>query len=851
MSWRSELDRASEAFRRARSHLDRAEELLLAQEAAIPAADATAGDQTRLALALTEQAARIAPGLLSSDLTATAGTPSLQDHPGKGTVHVRIGLAKPVTGVTFPAVVPLLGSGHLVIDADAAQPQVSGLLQSLLLRTVAAVPKVSVALVDCAALGQTFTQAGPLAKAGVTGHTVTDGPGLERVLDEAEAHVQSVQQARNESVDVSTMPFHLVVIAGLPPQPSRALKGRIAALAHAGPLGRVHLILAGWRDDRHEPAPTIDHATYMTVGEEHADVSRIPAPVRLDPAPPPRLGKQVYAGLAQMHERRSHVTVNDLLPDEHWRESSVTGLSTVIGRDSRGAAALSLDDATPHWLIGGRTGGGKTVFLLDVLYGLAARYGPSELAMYLLDFKEGVSFTEFTPSPRDETWVPQVRAVGVESDREYGNAVLAALRQEMNRRADAMKRAGVTKLAELRRHLPDHDMPRIVTVIDEFHVLFAGNDRLARESAAHLEELARKGRSYGVHLILASQTIAGIETLYDKRDSIFGQFPLRIALPGARHILDPNNTSAESIRLGQAIVNDSAGVAGFDRLVQFPDATADPDLLTGLRHDWWRRRDSAAPPPTVFAGYAEQYLPEDPRYRDLSTSNRQPAALVGRAVDVDISTVSIPMDPVPGRNFAVVGTDPTGADVLHAAVVSLGRQYEPTKARFVLAPLVAPATEAARQAAVGLQEAGHRAEWLTAAELADGVNDLAERSDVTTPSFLVVFGGDAASPIWGPAGQKAFQQLLRHGPAKGVHVLGWWRGMRRFIDDIGGNAAREDVAGLMLLNVTGIEVATFIGDASLTYQPRPNRALVVDRHDHSTRLCVPFRRFDRDREDDR
>ena len=203
-----------------------------------------------------------------------------------------------------------------------------------------------------------------------------------------------------------------------------------------------------------------------------------------------------------------------------------------------------------------------------------------------------------------------------------------------------------------------------------------------------------------------------------------------------------------------------------------------------------------------------------------------------------------------GRNFAVVGTDPTGADVLHAAVVSLGRQYEPTKARFVLAPLVAPATEAARQAAVGLQEAGHRAEWLTAAELADGVNDLAERSDVTTPSFLVVFGGDAASPIWGPAGQKAFQQLLRHGPAKGVHVLGWWRGMRRFIDDIGGNAAREDVAGLMLLNVTGIEVATFIGDASLTYQPRPNRALVVDRTrplDPAVCSVPPFRSRQRGR----
>ncbi|MEE3917870.1 hypothetical protein V2I01_01690 [Micromonospora sp. BRA006-A] len=30
---------------------------------------------------------------------------------------------------------------------------------------------------------------------------------------------------------------------------------------------------------------------------------------------------------------------------------------------------MAFDDATPHWLIGGRTGAGKTVLLLDVLYG--------------------------------------------------------------------------------------------------------------------------------------------------------------------------------------------------------------------------------------------------------------------------------------------------------------------------------------------------------------------------------------------------------------------------------------------------------------------------------------------------
>ena len=820
----------------------------MAQETEIPPDNATSDAQADLARQLCDRAKALAPGILAADLVTVDTEVPLRSHPGVGTIYVRVGTGTVTSEASFPVVVPLLGAGHLVIDADASDPRVAGLLQSILLRTVGAAPKVTVALADCVALGQTFTSAAPLIAGGLTGPTATDGPGLEQVLAMAEAHVQSVQQARNDSLDVSSMPFLLVMIAGLPPQPSRALKGRIAALAHAGPHGRVHLVLAGWRDDRHEAAPAIEHGTYLSVASDDSEhrVSRIPVPVLLDPVPPPALSKQVYQGLAQVHDRETKVAIGDLIPTTHWQESSVTGLSTMVGRDSRGAVSLSLDDATPHWLIGGRTGGGKTVFLLDVLYGLASRYSPQELSMYLLDFKEGVSFTEFTPSPRDASWIPQVRAVGVESDREYGNAVLAALRAELTRRATAMKRAGVTKLAELRRQQPDHPMPRIVAVIDEFHVLFAGNDKLARESAAHLEELARKGRSYGVHLILASQTISGVEALYDKRDSIFGQFPLRIALPGARHVLAPLNTSAEAIKLGQAIVNDSGGVPGFDRLIQFPDATADPDLLTRLRQELWRERESGAPAPTVFAGYAEQYLADDPRFQALSTTRRPAAALLGRTVDLDISTVALPMESIPGRNFAVVGTDPTGADVLHAAMVSLGRQHRPGDARFVLAPLIGPAAKVTDEVAAELSALGHDTGLVTAGELGELVSELAEAPQPDHPVYLAVFGGDAAGPVWGPTGQRNFQQLLRHGPAKGVHLLGWWRGMRRFIEDIGGSTNREDIAGLMLLNVTGIEVASFVGDGSLAYQPRANRALVMDRHSNSLRLCVPFRRVDRD-----
>src|SRR5690606_25545470 len=96
----------------------------------------------------------------------------------------------------------------------------------------------------------------------------------------------------------------------------------------------------------------------------------------------------------------------------------------------------------------------------------------------------------------------------------------------------------------------DASLPRIVAVIDEFQVLFAGNDALAREAVTLLEDLARKGRSYGVHLVLASQSLSGIEALYGRSDSIFGQFPLRVALPGGSGVLDPLNDAAAALAIG-------------------------------------------------------------------------------------------------------------------------------------------------------------------------------------------------------------------------------------------------------------------------------------------------------------
>ncbi|MBE1492274.1 hypothetical protein H4W31_007912 [Plantactinospora soyae] len=768
-----------------------------------------------------------------------------------GPLPVRLGVATTMDG-EFPAVVPLHGGTHLAIDTDARDRRVAALLRTLVVRLLAAAPagSVRVSVLDAAALGATFLPLRALVDAGALPPPATTEAEIAARLDEAERHARAAQQATT-----GTPELLLLVAASLPDGRDLA---RLAALTHAGPTAGVCVIAAGYppRSAGLTPPPLggttgvrLDHQGYAWIGDPpghpfSSDGSGLAAPVRLDGDPPAGGVAALADRLGEVHRRESTLDFTDLLPARPWAESSGNGLRAVIGRSGREPVICAFDDQTPHWLVGGRTGAGKTVFLLDVLYGLAARYSPDELSLYLLDFKEGVSFTEFVPTGRDPSWIPHARAVGIESDREYGVAVLRELRRELNRRASALKRHGVTKLSDLPRDKP---VPRIVAVIDEFHVLFAGNDAVAREAVTLLEELARKGRSYGIHLVLASQSMTGIEALYGKTDSIFGQFPLRVALPGGGGVLDTLNDAAGALPIGSAIINPAAGLAAANSVVRFPDAHASAAEVAQLRHELWQARKPGSRPPAVFKGYESAHVEDDPTYRGLVPGGRRPLALVGRTVDVDLTSALFPLDATPGRHLAVVGTSPVGASVLHAATISLARQHPPGSARFLIAPLVAVADEIADATMAELAEAGHPVSRLDAAGLRDELRKLSgQPADGPGRTFLVGYGMDGASGILSArdenykSGLDDLQAVLRQGPAYGVHLLGWWRGLRRLSDDIGGSSNRDDIACLVALNVPGGELGMYLGVTDLAYTPRANRALLVDRHDQRTRLIVPF-----------
>ncbi|MEU0548102.1 FtsK/SpoIIIE domain-containing protein [Micromonospora sp. NPDC005979] len=829
----SAYGQAVTAHRAARTHLDAARAVL----GATPPSTPRAGGADLVA-----RLARLGGALA----TPTPGVATLTDDP----VAVRVGEASTEDG-GFAVLVPLGGGHHLALDTDARDGRVAALLRAVVLRLVATAPpgRVRVAGIDTAALGATFGPLRPLLDAGVLDPSATSEAEVTALLDAAERHARAAQHAEPTTRQL------LLVVATAAPAPREL--ARLAALTHAGPAAAVCVLLAGHPSRLPgETSPPLGSTTairlsdgYAHVGDPpgapfSADGSGLAAPVLLDGDPPPASVRALAEHVGAAARRADALPFAALLPERRWAESSANGLRTVVGRAGATPLTVAFDDVTPHWLVGGRTGAGKTVFLLDVLYGLAARYSPADLQLYLLDFKEGVSFSEFVPTGRDPSWLPHARAVGIESDREYGLAVLRELRREAQRRATALKRHGVTKLADLPRDSP---LPRIVAVIDEFHVLLAGNDALARESVDLLEELARKGRSYGIHLVLASQSMTGIEALYGRAEAIFGQFALRVALPGGGGVLDQLNDAAAALPIGAAVINTAAGAVGADTVVRFPDAHAAAGDLAALRHELWQARPPGSRAPAVFKGYEAARVEDDPTFAGLRPGGRRPMALVGRTVDVHGTTALFLMDTTPGRHLAVVGTAPAGADVLRAAALSLARQHTPGDVRFQVASLVTAADPVAAETEATLRAAGHQVHRLDAAGLRDRIAALA--AEPAGREYLVVFGMDAAAPVLGAADPVTFRSglddlraVLRQGPAQGVHLLGWWRGLRRLSDDLGGTQNRDDVACLVALNVPGAELALHLGVHDLAYTPRADRALLVDRHDQRTRLIVPFAR---------
>jgi S-DNA-T family DNA segregation ATPase FtsK/SpoIIIE len=246
-------------------------------------------------------------------------------------------------------------------------------------------------------------------------------------------------------------------------------------------------------------------------------------------------------------------------------------LRAIVGQSASSAMHLDLRGQGPHALVGGTTGAGKSEFLQAWVLGMAAEHSPDRVTFLFVDYKGGAAFADCVKLPH---------CVGLVTDLSphLVRRALTSLRAELRHREHLLNRKKAKDLVELEKRGDVECPPALVLVIDEFAALV--ND--VPDFVDGVVDIAQRGRSLGIHLIMATQRPAGVI-----KDNLRANTNLRVALRMADEM-----DSADVVGTAEAAAFDPSlpgrGVAktGPGRLLPFQSAYAGGWTTGGdERHD--------------------------------------------------------------------------------------------------------------------------------------------------------------------------------------------------------------------------------------------------------------------------
>ncbi|MCU1589796.1 MAG: domain containing protein [Frankiales bacterium] len=173
-------------------------------------------------------------------------------------------------------------------------------------------------------------------------------------------------------------------------------------------------------------------------------------------------------------------------------------LAAPIGVGEAGLFAIDMRHDGPHGLLGGTTGAGKSEMLQTFVASLAAHHPPTRLTFLLVDYKGGAAF-------KDCVNLPHVVGYVTDLDGHLVHRALVSLNAELHRRERLLASVGAKDLIEMERKAPEQAPPGLLLLVDEFATL-------AKELPEFVEgvvNVAQRGRSLGIHMLLATQRPAG------------------------------------------------------------------------------------------------------------------------------------------------------------------------------------------------------------------------------------------------------------------------------------------------------------------------------------------------------
>ncbi|HAQ04699.1 MAG TPA: cell division protein FtsK, partial [Acidimicrobiaceae bacterium] len=217
---------------------------------------------------------------------------------------------------------------------------------------------------------------------------------------------------------------------------------------------------------------------------------------------------QQAIGIEVPNEDRDVVALGDILTSKESKKATHP-LELAVGRDIKGQALMLNLATTPHLLIAGATGAGKSSCINAMVTSVLMRTTPDQVRLILIDPKR-VEMGQYEG-------VPHLLTAPVTDPKKAANALHWAVR-EMERRYDILSNCGFRDIAGYnaaydRDELPVMNygegdereyerLPFIMVVVDELSDLMMVAARDVEDSICRLAQMAR---AVGIHLVVATQ----------------------------------------------------------------------------------------------------------------------------------------------------------------------------------------------------------------------------------------------------------------------------------------------------------------------------------------------------------
>ena len=252
-------------------------------------------------------------------------------------------------------------------------------------------------------------------------------------------------------------------------------------------------------------APVVD------VGTPEADDSDLPRSVSYATLAGTETLDQPGSIVERWRENNSLVARDGTPPVRRKKEGNLRAL---VGHAGSAPFFLDLRRDGPHALVGGTTGAGKSEFLQSWVLGMAAANSPDRLTFLFVDYKGGAAFADCVKLPH---------TVGLVTDLSphLVRRALTSLRAELRYREHLLQKKKAKDLISLEKTGDPECPPSLVIIVDEFAALV----QEVPEFVDGVVDVAQRGRSLGLHLVLATQRPAGVI-----KDNLRANTNLRIAL---------------------------------------------------------------------------------------------------------------------------------------------------------------------------------------------------------------------------------------------------------------------------------------------------------------------------------